>query len=86
MLYEQAKERYLTKTRFVQMIQTALLFHMEGLTDDPNPDLIDLDEFINIRRERSPSSPPIEELTNSIPIRRMDNNYNGNRGLNIRRK
>jgi hypothetical protein len=28
MLYEQAKERYLTKTRFVQMIQTALLYHM----------------------------------------------------------
>ncbi len=52
------------------MIQTALVFHMEGLALRNNSDLIDLDEYINITREKSPSPPP---QVNRLPIRRFDN-------------
>jgi hypothetical protein len=44
-------EDYLTKIRFVQMIQTALVFHMEGLALRNESDLINLDEYISITRE-----------------------------------
>ena len=58
------------------MIQTALVFHMEGLALRNDSDLIDQLENISITREKSPSPPP---QVNRLPIRRIDNRRLKNR-------